>query len=75
MSLQDRHENEMRKLQEQIAGLARVIKTGDKMSVGSDEESRAREVEKGLLECVEKMLPSVPRVAEASKEQRRMWKE
>jgi len=55
MSLQDRHENEMRKLQEQIAGLARVIKTGDKMSVGSDEESRAREVEKGLLECVEKM--------------------
>ena len=63
-TLQDRHENEMRKLQDQIAGLADVIKSGNKISAGSNEESRAREVEKAeiasqasqlLLECVEKM--------------------
>jgi hypothetical protein len=54
----------MRKLQDQIAGLADVIKSGNKLSAGSNEESRARELEKAevasqasqlLLECVEKM--------------------
>ena len=51
-------------LKDQIAGLADVIKSGNKISAGSNEESRAREVEKAeiasqasqlLLECVEKM--------------------
>lgn len=48
----------MRKLQDQIAGLASVIsarRSGVLHDNGESEQAHAREVEKGLLECVEKM--------------------
>ena len=60
VALQQRHEKEMQKMQEQVAGLATVIKLGgqkqsEKEEHANGEQARASQVEKDLLACVERM--------------------